>query len=51
MEEWLHQAKIRAETEAKLFVDEMQLVAEANDLDFEWFIEEVVKNIHKEKEK
>lgn len=47
MEDWLKEAKEIAQYEAKDFVENMKTIAEKKDLDFEWFLEEVVANIHK----
>ena len=46
-EKWITEAKERAKEEAEQFVENMQYIAELEDIDEEWFIEEVVKNIHK----
>ena len=46
MEEWLKQAKNRARVEAECFFEEMKEIADEENLEQEWFIEEVVKNIH-----
>ncbi|MCR5773166.1 MAG: hypothetical protein K6G87_18245 [Butyrivibrio sp.] len=47
MEKWLRDAKKQAQSEAECFVQDMQYIAEQNNIEPEWFIEEVVKNIHK----
>ena len=46
-EKWLTEAKVRAKEEAEWFVENMQDIAEFEDIDKEWFLEEVIKNIHK----
>lgn len=51
MEDWLKEAKEKAKEEAQDFVDSMYYVADKNDIDREWFLEEVVNNIHKIKNK
>ena len=51
MEDWLKNAKELAKFEAECFVKNLTDVADANDLDAEWFVEEVLKNIHKIKGK
>lgn len=43
---WLVQAKKTAKSEAEDFVESMQSIAESLDVDKEWFLEEVIKNIH-----
>lgn len=50
MEQWLKDVKDRAKTEAECFVEDMKRIAEKENLDSVWFIEEVVKNIHTIKE-
>ena len=50
MEQWLKDAKKLAQSEAKYIVDSMKDMAIEHDLEAEWFIEEVVKNIHKIKD-
>ncbi|WP_155834546.1 hypothetical protein [Butyrivibrio sp. FC2001] len=50
MEQWLKDAKVQAQNEAENFVRDMQYIAEQNNIEPEWFIEEVVKNIHKIKD-
>lgn len=50
MEQWIADAKDRAKTEAECFVEDMKHIAEKENLDPVWFIEEVVKNIHTIKE-
>ena len=51
MEDWLKEVKGKAKEEAQDFVDSMYYVADKNDIDREWFLEEVVNNIHKIKNK
>lgn len=51
MEDWLKDAKELAKSEAEYFIENLTDVANANDLDAEWFVEEVIKNIHKIKGK
>lgn len=46
MEQWLKDAKELARSEAKDFIKDMTDIASKYDLEPEWFIEEVVKNIH-----
>ena len=46
MEQWLKDAKDRAKTEPGCFIDDMRYIAETEDLDPIWFIDEVIKNIH-----
>ena len=45
MEDWLKDAKELAKSEAEYFVKNLIDVANTNNLDAEWFVEEVVKNI------
>jgi hypothetical protein len=47
MEKWLEDAKKIAKSEAEDFIENMNYLADSKNLDREWFIEEVVKNIHK----
>lgn len=47
MEKWLKDAKELAKSEAEYFVENLKDIADANNLDAEWFVEEVIKNIHK----
>ncbi len=46
MEQWLKDAKELAHSEAEDFIKDMNDIASKYDLEQEWFIEEVVKNIH-----
>ena len=46
MEDWLKEIKKEAKFEAEVFIEEMKTVAETNDVDVVWFLEEVVKNIN-----
>lgn len=46
MEQWLKDAKELARSEAEDFIRDMTNLACKYDLESEWFIEEVVKNIH-----
>lgn len=46
MEQWLADAKRKAKNEAEYFVENMREIANELNIDPEWFIEEVVKNIH-----
>ncbi len=50
MEQWLKDAKEQAQNEAENFVQDMRDIAERNNIEPEWFIEEVIKNIHKIKD-
>ena len=45
MEDWLKDAKELAKSEAEYIVKNLIDVANTNNLDAEWFVEEVVKNI------
>lgn len=47
MDKWLKEAKERAEEEAKDFIENMHLTADSLDIERDWFIDEVVKSIHK----
>ena len=47
MEDWLKDAKELAKSEAEYFVESLIGIAHTNNLDTEWFVAEVVKNIHK----
>ena len=47
MEDWLKDAKELAKSEAEYFVESLIGIANTNNLDTEWFVAEVVKNIHK----
>lgn len=47
MEQWLKDAKELARSEAEDFIKDMTDIASKYDLEPEWFIEEVVKNIHR----
>ena len=47
MEDWLKDAKELAKSEAEYFVKNLIDVANTNNPDAEWFVEEVVNNIHK----
>ena len=49
MEKWLKEAKDLARKEADDFVEHMRDIADSIDVDDTWFIEEVVKNIHRNK--
>ena len=51
MEKWVKEAKEIAESEAKDFIESMNSIAEEKDLEPEWFLEEVIKNIHRLKGK
>ena len=46
MEKWLKEAEEIAKSEAADFIENMNKVASDHDLEPEWFIEEVVKNIN-----
>ena len=50
MEQWIKDAKDKAKTTAECFVEDMRRIAEEENLDHVWFVEEVVKNIHTIKE-
>ncbi len=45
-EGWIISARALAKEEAGDFVEYLKHLAEVNDLDEKWFIEEVVKNIN-----
>lgn len=45
MEQWLREAKDRAKDKAKDVIKELTLIADIKDIDKEWFIDEVLKNI------
>ena len=47
MVDWLKDAKDTAKEEAQSFIDNMYKIADSKDLEKEWFLEEVIKNIHK----
>ena len=47
MVDWLKDAKDTAKEEAESFIENMYEIADSKDLEREWFLEEVVKNIHK----
>lgn len=47
MEDWLKDAKELEKSEAEYFVKNLIDVANKNNLDAEWFVEKVIKNIHK----
>ena len=49
-EQWLIEAKQTAKIQAELFIDHMKHIADEENLEPVWFIEEVVMNIHKMKE-
>lgn len=51
MEKYILDAKERAKDEAERFIEKMCLVARDIDVDDEWFLEEVKKNIKLTKEK
>ena len=44
--EFVGYLKNRARVEAECFFEEMKEIADEENLEQEWFIEEVVKNIH-----
>ena len=46
MEQWLKEAKALPQSEVKDFIENMNTIVSKYDLEPEWFIEEVVKNIH-----
>ena len=46
MEKWLKEAEEIPKSEAADFIENMNKVASDHDLEPEWFIEEVVKNIN-----
>lgn len=46
MEQWLEDTKRQAKDEATYFIETMAEIADELNVDKEWFIEEVVKNIH-----
>lgn len=46
MEQWLKEAKDRAKVEAECFIECMRSIAEEENIDTIWFIDEVIKNIH-----
>lgn len=45
---WLKNIKMRAKFEAKLFIEDMTEIADSENIDSKWFIEEVIQNIRKE---
>lgn len=45
MDDWLVEAKERAKSEAKDFIENMNDIADELNIEPIWFIEEVVKNI------
>lgn len=45
-EQWLIDVKRQAKDEAEYFVENMREIANELNIDPEWFIGEVVKNIH-----
>ena len=47
MEQWVKDAVKLAKYQAESFVDDMREMASENDLDADWFIEEVVKHIRR----
>jgi hypothetical protein len=47
MEQWLKEAKDTARNMAEEMVNEIRLAATEADLEPDWFLEEVVKNIHR----
>ena len=49
-EQWLIEAKQTAKIQAELFIDHMKRIADEENLEPVWFIEEVVANIHRMKE-
>ena len=49
-EQWLIEAKQTAKIQAELFIEHMKHIADEENLEPVWFIEEVVMNIHKMKE-
>ncbi len=50
MDNWLIDAKEKAKSEAKEFIEDMTDIANKLNIEPIWFIEEVVKNIHQLKE-
>lgn len=50
-ENWLEEAKQAAKEEAEEYVSYLINEAERRDIESWWYIEEVVKNIHKIKDK
>ena len=46
MEQWIAEAKQTAKIQAELFIKHMRRIADEENLEPIWFIEEVVKNIH-----
>ena len=46
-DDWIDNSKFRAKAEATYFVGDMEKIASDLDVDSAWFIEEVIKNIHK----
>ena len=48
---WLDEAKERAKYEAEGFIYDMRKLADEMNIESNWFIEEVIKNIHKEQKK
>ena len=50
MEKWIKEAKERAKAEAEFFVESMVEIADEMNIERTWFVEEVVKHIHKIKD-
>ena len=46
MEQWIKEAKDRAKAEAECFIEDMKNIADKDNIDPIWFIDEVIKNIH-----
>lgn len=51
MEGWLKEAKEIAKWQAESFLSDMEKIASEENIDSEWFISEVIKNIHMERRK
>lgn len=51
MYEWVKRAKELAVFQAEQLIESIRGTAEIYDIDFEWFLEETVKNIHRLKDK
>ena len=51
MEDWIKVAKDRAKSEAECFIENMKDIAEEEEVEPIWFIEEVIKNVHNLKDK
>ena len=50
MDQWLKLAKESAVVEAEYFVECIRTAAQRCDVEFEWFFDEVIKNMHRLKD-